>query len=129
MLSIPVYICPPLIFVNRVPRRSSAIFKTKSRKRGTGNKIKKNKYGRQEKGKKTSPFARVLGDVEPLNMASRTSRAQEKWQYILDYGSIRDRCYQLLKALTRYRELDNLHRMRNNHLKADFKCKFMETKL
>lgn len=78
---------------------------------------------------KTAPFARVLGDVEPLNMASRTSRAQEKWQYILDYGSIRDRCYQLLKALTRYRELDNLHRMRNNHLKADFKCKFMETKL
>ena len=57
-----------------VPRVALSLKRNKTRE--TGNKMKKNKYGRQAK-EKTAPFARVLGDAEPSNMASRTSMASK----------------------------------------------------
>ena len=91
--------------------------------------MKKNKYGRQAK-EKTAPFARVLGDAEPSNMASRTSMASKsgKISWVMEVSE-NGELKPFLGAIdywTRYRKLNKLYRMRMNQVMTDLKSGFSE---
>ena len=116
----------------RENNNSQALSLKRNKTRETGNKMKKNKYGRQAK-EKTAPFARVLGDAEPSNMASRTSMASKsgKISWVMEVsenGELKPffRCNRLLEAWTRYRKLDILYRMRMNQVMTDLRSGFSE---